>query len=325
MEKYELLTSCHVVTHLIMFPDLFIGFILLSIFDWTKCQQTESQEEDQSDLNVKKLLEQNTTNDNLILISYLTAVSRVPKSMEAMLKVLSESSMKYSDSSSDHEKYSNSIHSLSNCFRKDFDGSMISGALQVAINEINDDPTLLPNHKLTYIFDNTCGSEMSSTKFFMSHWKRGARVFIGPEMNCRTEATMAAAQNLPIISYKCKDQTVSDKKKYNTFARTVPAETEITKAFIALFEQYSWRKFTIIYEDQTTNEEMYQAIRRAIDYENSLIKDNGPRYTIVNVSKIAMFSEIKSEKMIDYVIDETRLITRCGLDLYFLKYNLFVS
>ena len=48
----------------------------------------------------------------------------------------------------------------------------------------------------------------------MDHWKRGAKVFIGPEMNCRTEATMAASQNLPIISYKCKDQTVSDKKKY---------------------------------------------------------------------------------------------------------------
>lgn len=48
----------------------------------------------------------------------------------------------------------------------------------------------------------------------MSHWKQGAKVFIGPEMNCRTEATMAAAQNLPIISHKCKDQTVSDKNKF---------------------------------------------------------------------------------------------------------------
>jgi hypothetical protein len=35
----------------------------------------------------------------------------------------------------------------------------------------------------------------------MNHWKDGAKVFIGPEANCATEATMAAAQNLPIISY----------------------------------------------------------------------------------------------------------------------------
>lgn len=72
----------------------------------------------------------------------------------------------------------------------------------------------------------------AGTGYFMEHWKQGAKVFIGPEMNCRygrllkrvtvdrgisidyrTEAIMAAAQNLPIISYKCKDQTVSDKEK----------------------------------------------------------------------------------------------------------------
>jgi hypothetical protein len=48
----------------------------------------------------------------------------------------------------------------------------------------------------------------------MDHWKRGAKVFIGPEVNCRTEATMASSQNLPLISHKCKDQTVSDKKRF---------------------------------------------------------------------------------------------------------------
>lgn len=51
----------------------------------------------------------------------------------------------------------------------------------------------------------------------MEHWKKGAKVFIGPEMNCRTEATMAAAQKLPIISFKCRDQTVSDKNRYGKF------------------------------------------------------------------------------------------------------------
>lgn len=39
---------------------------------------------------------------------------------------------------------------------------MISGALQVAVNEINANPNLLPNHRLNYIFDNTCGKERQS-------------------------------------------------------------------------------------------------------------------------------------------------------------------
>ena len=45
----------------------------------------------------------------------------------------------------------------------------------------------------------------------MEHWRAGVSAFIGPEITCKTEATMAAAQNLPIISYMCKEEEVSDK------------------------------------------------------------------------------------------------------------------
>lgn len=39
---------------------------------------------------------------------------------------------------------------------------MISGALQVAVDDINYNTSLLPNYKLDYIFNNTCGDEMRS-------------------------------------------------------------------------------------------------------------------------------------------------------------------
>ena len=102
---------------------------------------------------------------------------------------------------------------------------MIAGAVKVAVDDINDRLDVLPNHTLHYMFKNTCGDEQLSqflrslnkfsvgTQAFMEHWKLGARVFIGPESNCRTEAQMAAAQNLPIVSYKCRDKVVSDKRK----------------------------------------------------------------------------------------------------------------
>lgn len=51
----------------------------------------------------------------------------------------------------------------------------------------------------------------------MEHWAQGAKAFIGPEIHCRTEATMAAAQNLPLISFKCMDEKVSDKAKFVSF------------------------------------------------------------------------------------------------------------
>ncbi|KAK6012697.1 ligand-binding protein, receptor family [Ostertagia ostertagi] len=285
--------------------------LILLLFRWSQCQISESREVSQP--NVGALLDPNSTNDNEILISYLAAVSRLDEQPEEFMKAISIARTRASDASSSsspfHDERFKQIYTMFNCFSTDFDGSMISGALHVAVNEINANPDLLPNHRLNYIFDNTCGKERQSTQYFMDHWKMGARVFIGPEMNCRTEATMAAAQNLPIISYKCKDQTVSDKKKYNTFARTVPAETDIVKAFIALCREHNWKKFTIIYEEHPAHEELYQALRQSTLKMHAW---NWMTYAIPvqNVSKVIRFSEVQSEKLIDSVVEQTKDITR---------------
>ncbi|KJH52071.1 ligand-binding protein, receptor family [Dictyocaulus viviparus] len=303
-------------SNILIEPNMRHGFLsefltILQLLRLVECQSSNSNDAQPS---VGLLLDPNTTNDNEILISYLAAVSRLDEQPEEFMKAISIARTRASESSSSsspfHDERFKQIYTMFNCFSTDFDGSMISGALQVAVDEINSDPNLLPNHKLTYIFDNTCGKEKKSTQYFMDHWKMGARVFIGPEMNCRTEATMAAAQNLPIISYKCKDQTVSDKKKYNTFARTVPAETDIVKAFIALCREYKWKKFTIIYEEHPAHEELYQALQQAIDVENARLELDEIRYSVQNVSKVIRFSEVQSEKLIDSVIEQTKDITR---------------
>uniref|UniRef100_A0A915Q3I8 Guanylate cyclase n=1 Tax=Setaria digitata TaxID=48799 RepID=A0A915Q3I8_9BILA len=246
--------------------------------------------------------------NNSILISYLAAISQFPKNLFDSLKLLSEASNIETATEGDKN-----YGYLSKCFRTDFEGSMISGALQVAVDDVNDDPELLPNHKLTYIFNNTCGDEQQSTRFFMQHWAQGAKVFIGPEMNCRTEATMAAAQNLPILSYKCKDEMMSDKSKYPTFARTVPTETEITAALIALLKHFNWRKFSIIYEKNVANEELFRSIKSAIEKQNEGLEVSDTRYTIINVSTVPHpFSEIERSN-IEQIISDTFRSTRIYL------------
>lgn len=44
-------------------------------------------------------------------------------------------------------------------------GSMISGAMQVAVDDVNADKKLLANYTLSYIFSNTCGDEKQSILF----------------------------------------------------------------------------------------------------------------------------------------------------------------
>ncbi|VDO69760.1 unnamed protein product [Onchocerca flexuosa] len=150
----------------------------------------------------------------------------------------------------------------------------------------------------------------------MQHWAQGAKVFIGPEMNCRTEATMAAAQNLPILSYKCKDEMMSDKSKYPTFARTVPTETEITAALVALLKHFKWRKFSIIYEKNVANEELFRSIKSTIEKQNVNMKLSDKHYTIMNVSTVPHpFSEIERsniEQIISHTFASTRIYLTFG-------------
>jgi hypothetical protein len=46
-----------------------------------------------------------------------------------------------------------------------FSGSTISGAIVVAIDDINQNPALLPDYRLSYLFDNTCGNNRQGTDF----------------------------------------------------------------------------------------------------------------------------------------------------------------
>ncbi|CAK5037585.1 unnamed protein product [Meloidogyne enterolobii] len=159
----------------------------------------------------------------------------------------------------------------------------------------------------------------------MDHWKRGAKVFIGPEVNCRTEATMASSQNLPLISHKCKDQTVSDKKRYPTFARTVPAESVIARSFIALLKHFCWYKFVVIFENAHANVELLTAIRRLLEEESQQVEQQKKRsdpvnvckgerkYTILNVSLVNHpFSEVEKTNVdkIRQIVDATKTATR---------------
>uniref|UniRef100_A0A1I7TT06 Guanylate cyclase n=1 Tax=Caenorhabditis tropicalis TaxID=1561998 RepID=A0A1I7TT06_9PELO len=220
-----------------------------------------------------------------ILISYLAAVPTLMGEIDQYLLNLSASNSAQ-NSSKDRESFSKKLNQIVHCLTTDAYVSVVSGALVAAIVEINQDKTIIPDYQLKYVFGNTCGNDSHSTRLFMEHWQAGARVFIGPEKNCKTEAAMAASQNLPIISYRCNDQDISrDDYHYRTFARTVPPAGEIFKAFMALMKQYNWRKFSVVYDvkkGQSRNE-LFETLKRMMETEN---KFEEHKFEIMNVSRL---------------------------------------
>lgn len=84
---------------------------------------------------------------------------------------------------------------------KNKQGRIISGAMKFAVEKINRDPTLLVGHKLEFTWRDTMAETLHGTLQLTELWKLGAQAFFGPEDSCDVEARVAAAWNLPMISY----------------------------------------------------------------------------------------------------------------------------
>ena len=81
-------------------------------------------------------------------------------------------------------------------------GLVVSGAVLLAIHTVNDRKDLLPNHRLVLSDHyNTGGNELGSIRLLTNQWAEGVVAFFGPDQTCSTEARIATAWNLPMISY----------------------------------------------------------------------------------------------------------------------------
>ncbi|XP_025088185.1 guanylate cyclase 32E-like [Pomacea canaliculata] len=128
------------------------------------------------------------------------------------------------------------------------EGRSISGAMSLAVNVINENPSILPNHTLRFIFSDNHADPLASVHVLTEQWRAQAIAFIGPEGYCETEARVAASWNLPMVSYKCSDPVVSDKSRFPTFARTQPSSSLSGSSVVRLMLYYGWRKFSIVVE-----------------------------------------------------------------------------
>ncbi|GAB1861123.1 Guanylate cyclase [Camponotus japonicus] len=132
---------------------------------------------------------------------------------------------------------------------KDRQGLAISGALSMALDEVNNDENILPNVKLVMRWNDTRGETTDATSAMIDMICEGVVAFFGPEGSCHVEAIVAQSRNIPMLSYKCSDYKASTvKTEGRTFVRTEPPDTQVTKSVIALLLHYGWNKFSIVSE-----------------------------------------------------------------------------
>ncbi|XP_074036399.1 guanylate cyclase 32E isoform X2 [Leptinotarsa decemlineata] len=126
-------------------------------------------------------------------------------------------------------------------------GLTISGAISLAVEEVNKGPLAKRGHKLDFIVAETYGEEIISVQKTADLWTRNVSVYVGPQETCEHEAFMAAAFNVPMISYFCTHSATSDKSKFPTFARTRPPDTQISKSVASVLTTFNWTHVVLLY------------------------------------------------------------------------------
>lgn len=82
-----------------------------------------------------------------------------------------------------------------------FSGLTISGAISLAVDEINTGKLKQMGHSIKFKVAETFGEEVSSIRQTAALWTDKVAGYIGPQETCVHEGRMAAAFNLPMISY----------------------------------------------------------------------------------------------------------------------------
>lgn len=145
-------------------------------------------------------------------------------------------------------------------------GKLICGAMTIAVEDVNNSSDLLPGYKLNFIFGDTGEPQTDGAIRKMTELRDDHDIvaFIGPDHTCDSEALVAAAWNLPMITYNCRDQKVSNKKIYPTFARTIPPSKMVCKSLVALLQHFKWNKFVLIVSNSTMDLQAEESLKLLI-------------------------------------------------------------
>ncbi|CAH1785979.1 unnamed protein product [Owenia fusiformis] len=143
-------------------------------------------------------------------------------------------------------------------------------AVQMAIEQVNANRTLLPGYELEVIVEDTQCDMAVGTKllFDMFHKSPPVMLFGGacPQVTgplAQTTVPWEMAQ----LSYADTDPGLSERDRYPYFFRTVPSDIDLYPAVLALLKHYNWTRVGTIYQDSSKGYSRY-----AVVHDNHLTK-----------------------------------------------------
>nr|XP_057935705.1 extracellular calcium-sensing receptor-like [Doryrhamphus excisus] len=188
--------------------------------------------------------------------------------------------------------------------------------LAFAIEEINKDPTLLPNISLGYRIFNSCASPTNTLRAALT--LAGGEEETDPGTSCfpaisaliaesGSSQSLAVAGTLgpfrvPIVSYFSTCACLSDRSKYPTFFRTIPSDYFQAKALAALVKRFRWRWIGAVQSDNDYGSQGVMAFRKEVEKFGVCIAFVGTILRTYSVEKVKAVVEMIKQSSVKVVL-----------------------
>ncbi|XP_033752065.1 LOW QUALITY PROTEIN: gamma-aminobutyric acid type B receptor subunit 2-like [Pecten maximus] len=140
-------------------------------------------------------------------------------------------------------------------------GRGVRPAVQLALDMVNNDTTILKDYILRMTSNDTeCDMAKATKIFFDMMDENTTKVMLFGDACSNVTGPMAQISkwwNMWQLSYADTDPKLSDRSTYSNFFRTVPSDTDFNPAMIAILRYFNWTRVGTIFQDPSTGSDRY--------------------------------------------------------------------
>ncbi|KAM6371483.1 taste receptor type 1 member 1 [Pluvialis apricaria] len=185
-------------------------------------------------------------------------------------------------------------------------GYCLSQAMRFTVEEINNSSALLPNVTLGYDIHDTCSEPANLHATLRALARKGSRevrvlptfrryepeavAVIGPDSTrlALTTAAILGVFLVPEVSYEATVETLSLKRFYPSFLRTIPSDRQQVKAIFLLLKRFGWTWVALLGSDNTYGRDGLDALYKLLTGSDVCVAYRG----IIPVNKDASSPEL---------------------------------
>lgn len=185
------------------------------------------------------------------------------------------------------------------------EGQYVSGpsmvGLQLALDLINADETLLPGYSLHYVLtDASCTLIDALNAFHHQVFEEPTKIgIIGSGCSVSTEPTASISHYYNLVQVSCvaSSPAFRDRDLFRRYFQLLPTDASLAIAYMGIIQYYDWRRVAIIVQNENLFTEAMDDLKVLLDANNVTyaeetliinpdgIPDGYPNQTIENLSK----------------------------------------